>query len=361
MPWRRVGNAEMKAVSFRASGQPLELVDIAEPVAGDNEVILRVARCGISGLDLRMTEPGDHTPPCGTVLGHEISGEVVALGRGVQHLVAGDRVAATPTKGCGHCHFCLAGVSSACLQPPLYSGGGFAEYACVSASEAVLLPHSLSFSDGALVEPLAVALHGTRMVDVRDAYIRVIGAGPIGLAVVFWARRLGAGRIDVLEPTFERQVLAQSLGANWAGMPIPTPHDALSSQSVHAPEIVFECVGRPGLLLNAVSQVRPRGTVVSLGACMHAEPFPALAAIRREITMKFSALYSRQDLADAILALESVHFGPRAMLSTTVSLSELPRSFEKLRSPTWHCKVMVDPRMSNPTVDLTTHSERQSA
>jgi len=340
----------MQAAIFRAVGQPLEVATVDDLVPGENEVVLRVGRCGICGTDLHMTEPGGLAPPTGSVMGHEISGEVVALGRGVTRLKLGTRVAALPIKGCGHCAACRAGESKWCAKGAQYIGGGFADYARAGAHDSLVLPDSLSLADGALVEPLAVALHGVKMVDVRGAHVQVIGAGPIGLGTLFWARKAGAARIDVREGNLERQRMAHDFGADRVEPPMATPPlPQLLLGKVDAPEVVFECVGRPGLLLNAVSQVRPRGTVLSLGACMVTEPFLALSAMRREITIKFPAIYTLKDYQDSIDALESDAVGPRAMLTGTVSLAGLPEQLENLRLPSAHCKVMVDPWLHRDT------------
>jgi threonine dehydrogenase-like Zn-dependent dehydrogenase len=183
----------MKAAIFDALGQPLRIGEMPDPTPGPDEVILRVCRCGICGSDLHMTEDATFGLKGGEVIGHEFSGEVVAIGRDVTHLKTGDRVAAAPLKGCGACRACAAGEPAWCENTMALIGGGYAEYAALAARQVRKLPVDVSLADGALTEPLAVALHGVRRSGMKPGdRVLVVGAGAIGLAVVFWARRMGA-------------------------------------------------------------------------------------------------------------------------------------------------------------------------
>ncbi|MGI4876499.1 MAG: zinc-dependent alcohol dehydrogenase, partial [Janthinobacterium lividum] len=187
----------MKAVVMQGLRQPLVVETVADPAPATGELVVRVGRCGICGSDLHMTEDPAFHRKAGDVLGHEFAGEVVALGRGVEGFVIGDRVAVVPLGSCGHCPSCLAGEPAWCPQMRL-QGGGYAEYAVTDPRQCVRLPASASMADGAIIEPLAVALHGVLLAEMKAGdKVLVLGAGPIGLAVAFWARRLGAARVVV--------------------------------------------------------------------------------------------------------------------------------------------------------------------
>jgi (R,R)-butanediol dehydrogenase/meso-butanediol dehydrogenase/diacetyl reductase len=335
----------MKAAVFHEVGQPLQIADCPDPEPGEYEVVLKVGRCGICGSDLHMTEPGGIPPPSGSIIGHEIAGEVIALGKGVSRLKVGDLVAALPITGCGACAACLAGEPSWCVNGMRFLAGGYAQYARAGANECLLLPAGLTLADGALAEPLAVALHGVRMAPgLSGARVMVIGAGPIGLGAVYWAKRFGASHIEVVEGNAARGDMALKMGADTARPPAP-PADPTGAATdlVNAPEFVFECVGKPGLLAAAVAQVRPRGTVVSLGFCMAPEQFVAAAAAMREVTLKFPVLYTLQDYRITIDALNSGAVEPRAMITDVVGFDSLPERFESMRKPGHQCKVMIDP------------------
>jgi len=343
-PTTRWGKS-LKAAIFNALGEPLAIQERPEPTPADDQVILKVCRCGICGSDLHMTEPGSfYVPPSGFVLGHEIAGEVVAIGKSVRNIKVGDRVAALPITGCGACAACLAGEPAWCGIGMRFLAGGYAEYAVAGARECLVLPESITLQDGALVEPLAVALHGVRQTPgVSGAQAMVMGAGPIGLGVIYWLHRFGAARIDVVEGNPARAEMAMRLGATIVTAPDVTG-DPLSSQpNGQGPEFVFECVGRAGLLANAIARVRPRGTIVSLGFCVNPEQILASAAAQREVTLKFPKLYTLGDYQMTIDAFEAGHVEPRLMVTGLTSLDDLPTVFESLRKPGGECKIMVAP------------------
>ena len=185
----------MRAAVMQGLHKPLVIETVPDPRPGEGEVVVEVGRCGICGSDLHMTEDAAYGQGAGSILGHEFAGEVVELGKGVEGLTKGDLVAVSPLKSCGTCPACLAGNVSWCEKFGL-QGGGYAEYALTKPNQCVKLPKSASLADGAIIEPLAVALHGVAMSGMRIGdKVLILGAGPIGLAAAFWARRMGAGRV----------------------------------------------------------------------------------------------------------------------------------------------------------------------
>lgn len=186
----------MRAAVFRGAGQPLSIEELPQPTPHEGEVILKVGACGICGTDIHMTSGhGAIQVQPGHILGHEFAGEVVALGPGCRSLKVGDRVTSMPTVGCGRCAACLNGEPKWCAQRRSMQGG-YAQYLATGEASCTKLPIGLSMEDGALVEPLAVGIHGVDAAHLSvGARVLVIGAGPVGLATVFWARAHG-GRQD---------------------------------------------------------------------------------------------------------------------------------------------------------------------
>lgn len=321
---------------------------LPEPEPGPGQLLIRVARCGICGSDLHMTDGHGYTVPHGHVLGHEFAGEVVDIGKDVEGFRKGDRLAAMPISGCGHCRYCLAGQPAWCESLEFLSGG-YAEYALVSASTATKLPSTLSDADGALVEPLAVSLHGLAMARIEPgSSVLVQGAGPIGLAALFWARRLGAGRVDVIEGAEARARIAQQMGADSVSPPALLDPERLQ-KNFHDDrlyDIVIECVGRPSLLMQALSFLRPGGTVISLGYCFEPDGVVPAAAGNREARMIFPQLYTVNEFRYALNVLDAGATEPRHMVTQTVSLDSLPGVFDSLRSNPRECKVLIDPSVA---------------
>jgi 2-desacetyl-2-hydroxyethyl bacteriochlorophyllide A dehydrogenase len=340
----------MRAAVFKGVGLPLSIETRADPTPGEGEIVLEVGRCGICGTDLSMTDGSGQTFEIDSIIGHEFAGKVVALGRGVRGLKVDEHVAAMPFTGCGQCASCLTGRPNFCVR---FRGmaGGFAEYVCASERVAIRLPASLSLEDGALVEPLAVSLHGLALAQMAPgARVLVIGAGPIGLGAAFWARRLGANRVVVTANSRRSEELAMTLGANAFVHP-DTPGELAQTAAAALggmPDLVIEAVGKKSLIAQAIDCVRPAGTVVVLGFCSAPDSFIPAVAVWKEVKLQFAMTYSLQEFEHVAQVLDSGVIEPRAMVTDTVSLDTLPSTFEALRHRSHQCKVMVDPRGGKP-------------
>lgn len=335
----------MKAPVFKGVGKPLAIETLPDPTPGPGEIVLEVARCGICGTDLHMTDGHAQTYPENVVIGHEFAGEVVAVGRGVTNFKTGDRVAAMPVVGCGQCANCLAGETMWCDSGLNGILGGFGQYAIARAHAAIKLPKTLSVNDGALVEPLAVALHGVSLAELTlGARVLVQGAGPIGLGCVFWARQFGAGRIVVTSRSGRRESFAHLMGATAFVAVSDTMAEEVNTVLGGPPDVVFECVGVPGQLAHAINLVRPRGTVVLLGNCMVPDTIVPAQAMSKQVRIQGSMVYSRTEFEEVADVLDAGRADPRAMITETIGYAALPETFEALRKPTLQCKVLIDPR-----------------
>jgi 2-desacetyl-2-hydroxyethyl bacteriochlorophyllide A dehydrogenase len=332
----------MKAAVFHGAGLPLVVENVADPSPLPHEVVIRVDRCGICTSDIHMMETGAFLSP-GDVLGHECAGEVVACGSAVTKIRLGDHVAILPTAGCGQCVHCLAGEAKWC-QSHIFRQGGYAEFIVAAESNCLPLPSAVSMSDGALVEPMAVALHGVVRAGVATAAkVLVIGAGPIGLAAMFWSRRLGAASVIGMASSRRHAAIAETMGID----AFIENSDSIGTDVVKAfrqePDIVLECSGAPGLIAKAIGLVRPRGTVGVLGFCMQDDIFAPVVAISKEVDLRFAMTYGRRDFEQSIEAFDAGAIEPSAMITDTIGLEALPTTFESLRSRTHHCKVQVNP------------------
>jgi len=333
----------MKAAVFHELHKPLVVENVDDPRPSGAEVLVRVGRCGICGSDLHMTEEPAFGIQPGVILGHEFAGEIVELGQDAAGFKVGDHVAVAPLRGCGHCPSCLAGEPAWCSAMML-QGGGYAELAIATDRQCRKLPSTTSLEDGALVEPLAVALHGVALSGLTvDARVLVMGAGPIGLGVAFWARRRGAAKVAVLDLTTLQSDLAHTMGATSF---VTADIDSVAKVNAAlggAPDIVFECVGRPGIIAQALEHLRPRGTIVMLGLCTAEDSFIPFRAVSKEARLITSAFFTMGEYQVSLDALDGGKAPPHAMITETVALSAMPTAFEALRKRTSQCKVMVKP------------------
>ncbi len=341
----------MRAAVFREMSKPLVVETLPDPEPGPRELILRVRTCGICGSDLHMTEPTSVMPlALGSVMGHEFAGEVAGVGSALKgQWKEGDRVSGFPYICCGDSSPCLnfgggqavcgKGISIGLGQ----SHGGYSELVKIGGSGAYRLPDSVSFREGAMVEPLAVGLHAVDMAKMpRGATVLVIGAGPVGLAVMLWAKFLGARHVIVSEKADTRKQMAAKFGATDAIDPTQPLTPQVQKIAGKGPDIIFECVGAPGLI-NMAMMDAPRGCrLVIAGVCQQPDTIVPLMGIVKELELQFVLGYRPADFDYVIGMIASDRVDVAHMVTDIVDLDALPGAFEALRHPTHQCKVMLE-------------------
>jgi len=332
----------MKAVLFDSVGLPLSVGERPVPDPAHDEVLLRIAACGICGSDLHMTEdPKTFSLKQYDVLGHEFAGEVIRCGSAVSDLKPGDRVAVAPMLGCGHCDSCRRGEPAWCAEMVLI-GGGYAEFTTVAARQCRILPDDLPIEEGALAEPVAVALHCVMRSGLKPGdRVLILGAGPIGLLVAFWARRHGARHVIVADINMHQEARAASIGATGFAMSGPDLADEFRAQTGGAPDIVFECVGKRGLIDFACKLVRTHGTVVGVGLCVGGDDWDPFAALSKEIQLIFAVFFNMAEFETALCALGPGRYRPQALITGKIGFGDVPETFEGLKRRTTQCKVLI--------------------
>ena len=341
----------MKAAVFKEVGQPLRVESVADPSPGASELVVRVGFCGVCGTDLHATRAGLTTACCGQILGHEFVGEVVEVGPQAEGAWrVGERVCAMPFVACGRCPACASGRFYECGNKKVTgvdAQGGFAEYVATGCRETLRLPDSLDLQIAALVEPLAVGIHAVRMAQVGvGSRVLIIGAGPIGLTTALWCRFLGAREVVVSELTAARAELALHVGATQVLHPDPAAgSEELLAQYLDAagaaPDVIFECVGAPGLLQQCIEMAPFGSCIVPVGVCEKPDSVVPFYALVKELQIQFAMAYNRDDFETCVAMLAQGRIDVASLITDIVSLDELPDAFEALRTPGRQCKVLA--------------------
>ena len=332
-----------KAAVFQGFDAPLLVQDLAMPEPAPDGVVLRVTHCGICGSDLHMAHDPAFGAQPGDVFGHEFAGEVVALGRDCTQLQVGDQVSVIPLGGCGQCQTCRAGEPAWCSEMSL-QGGGYGQFTTTTERQCRKLPAGVTAEEGALAEPLAVALHGVALSGLTAGdRVLILGAGPIGLATAFWARRLGATAAVVQDIHPEARDLALAMGATDFLCTPDSPVQASDAALGRKADIVFDCAGAPPLLAQAIDQVRVKGRIVILALSTRETSFIPFAAVSKEVAVLTSAFFTLREYEAALDALASGAPVAEALVTRTISLDQLPEVFEGMKTGRSHGKVIVRP------------------
>jgi 2-desacetyl-2-hydroxyethyl bacteriochlorophyllide A dehydrogenase len=335
----------MKAAAFRRQNE-MAVIDAPEPSAGAGQVVLKVHNCGICGSDLHACQYGMGMPS-GSIMGHEFCGEILEIGAGVSGFKIGERVAGLPFVFCGECERCTSGMEIHCHNlKGLGLGqlpGAYAEFVACPAASLFKLPDNISSRDGALVEPLSVGLHAVKRSRLKAGMtVLVMGAGPIGLATLTWAKAKGAS-VVVSELAEGRGELARKLGADVVVNPqAQNPADKVREMTGHNPDLAFECIGIKGTLGQAISMVAPRGQVVVVGVCMETDEIQPLQCILREVDVNFVLGYDPADFDETIDALATGKIRPQPMVTDIIGVEQVPEMFRTLSRPGAHAKVLVE-------------------
>ena len=246
-------------------GAKFSVDEVAEPTPAAGQALVRVRAAGICGTDVHATQGlFPWTPPM--VLGHEYTGVVEAVGRGVSKRLIGRVVACEPSFGCGACAECAEGRVSQC--PRCTRVGGFAERVVLPVANLHALPRGLDPITAAMTEPAACCLAGLEQFALpRGATVLVIGGGIMGLLTMVLAGRRGARRLLLSDPIAERRAMATRLGAAATIDPSTEALDARVAELTNGrgADVVCEAVGKPELVSQALTLVRPGGVLQLVG------------------------------------------------------------------------------------------------
>lgn len=318
----------------------VEIRDVADPQPHHGQVLVRVEGSSICGSDLTGYWGVNARMRLPTIPGHEVAGTVVAVADGGRSELEGLRVAIEPNVSCRECEWCLSGLPNVCTQYRVLGEsmdvpGGLAEFVVVAGDQVYPLPDDISAIEGAVIQPLSISYHGVveRGAVAPDETILIIGAGPIGLAALLFARDIGARTVvaDVVE---DRLQIARRLGADLC----------IRADSADVAEAMREATGGRGAdvtveavggaqqqsLVDAVGATATRGRIVILGTfAKPPQPFPAYAFKNSELTMLGSHGHPGS-FAPTLDLVASGRIRPSDLITHTIPLADAASAFTML-------------------------------
>jgi len=326
----------MKAAVFHGAGQ-VEVMEVPRPELEPDEVLIRVGYCGICGSDLEAYHVGMYEP--GMIIGHEFAGTIEELGPGVTGWQVGDRVTANDAIPCGQCLPCTQGRLTDCESLTMIgvsADGAMADYCKITARGLHRLPDGVSLRQGALAEPLSVALHGVRQSRLKPGdYALVMGAGPIGLLTLQSALLGGARGVAVTEVDPVRSRLAAQLGATLVLDPTRSnvSVEMLRFTGGKMPDIAYICTGAAAAFRDAISLVRKGGQVYILGLCTEPVEADFMSVALGNLCLEGS-LAGWAEFPAAIDFIAQRRVNVEALVSHEITLDGVPcGGFERLCTP----------------------------
>ena len=334
------------------SNRDVRVEERPTPRIGPGELLVRVEACGICGSDVMEWYRLDRAP---LVLGHEIGGQVVAVGEGVVRYKEGDRVTAAHHVPCNTCHYCLSGHHTVCdtLRRTNFDPGGLAEYVRLPAINVdrgvFLLPDEVSYREATLVEPLACVVRAQRVAKVQPGQsLLVIGSGIAGLLHIQLARISGVGRIIATDINDYRLEAARRFGADFAfqaGKDLPDRLRQINQGRLA--DRVMVCTGAQSALRQALQCVERDGTVLFFAPTDSGVTVPlSINELfwRNEITLTTSYAGSPADYAAAVELVRDHRALMREMITHSLGLAETGLGFQLVAEARDSLKVIVEPQ-----------------
>ena len=337
----------MKALVLSEYKQ-LHLHDLPTPAPAADEILMRVAACGICGSDVHGFDgsTGRRIPPI--VMGHEAAGQVTAVGSEVTAFAPGDRVTIDSTVFCGRCDYCRNGEINLCDNRQVIGvscaefrrAGAFAEYVAVPQRVAYHLPETMSFSEAAMLEAVSVALHAVRVSEIRGEEAGstqaaetalVIGAGMIGLLTLQAALAAGISRVLIADIDPTRLDLAKKVGAKET---LLLSGDELVSEiyrrtADRGVDLALEAVGHNTTVAAGIGSVRKGGTVTLVGNISPEVTLPLQKVVSRQIRLQGSCA-SSGEYPEAMKLIASGKIQVKPLITAVAPLAEGPQWFQRL-------------------------------
>lgn len=341
----------MKKMLQQVMTAPKEIIfrEIDIPEVGDNEVLIKIKKIGICGSDIHVyhgTHPFTSYP---VTQGHEVSGEVVEVGKNVSKVKAGDRVTIEPQVRCGKCYPCRHGKYNLCEELKVMgfqTTGTASEYFKAPALNVTKLPDDMDYSKGAMIEPLAVAVHAiSRAGDIRGKRVSVIGAGPIGNLVAQSAKAMGAERVMLSDVSDYRLSLGKKVGIDAVYNTRETDYNAdlIDCFGPDKADIIYDCAGNDITMNSAIRSARKGSTIILVAVYAGMANVDLAVLNDHELDLNTTMMYRHEDYEKAIELVNEKKIDLESLMSNTFPFREYQKAYEYIdQNREKAMKVLID-------------------
>ncbi len=316
--------------------KPKEIIfeEVPVPQVKENEVLVKIMNIGICGSDIHVYHGQHPFTSYPVTQGHEVSGEITELGANVKDFCVGQKVTIEPQVYCGKCHPCRNGKYNLCEELKVMgfqTTGTASEYFAVDASKVTPIPSEMSFEEGAMIEPLAVAVHGVKQVgDVSGMNIVVIGAGPIGNLVAQTAKGMGAAKVMITDVSDYRLEKAKECGIDVC---VNTKEKDFGEAmlEVFGPDkadVIYDCAGNNITMGQAIKHARKGSIIVLVAVFAGMATIDLAVANDHELDIKSTMMYRHDDYVDGIRLVNEGKVLLRPLISKTFAFKDYLKAYE---------------------------------
>lgn len=336
----------MCKAAYYLGGEAINVDKVSNELPSDGQVQVNISYCGICGTDLHIFHGKmDKRVNIPQIMGHEISGVVAAVGKGVTRVKPGDKVTVMPLDWCGECPACASGYSHVCQNLKFLgidTQGGFQTYWTVPERTVLPLPSETPLDIAALTEPLAVACHDVRLSEIKPGdYAVILGGGPIGALIALTARQAGA-KVLVSEINAYRLNLLRELGFDTIN-PLESDIESYVKDKTRnaGADVVFEVTARQDGINTAINLTRVRGQIVVVGIFSDPPKIDLFQFFWRELKLRGARVYQKEDFEKAIEIIASNELPLDRIISATYPLNGLEEGLRKMESGGEIMKVLI--------------------
>lgn len=327
----------------------IEFRETPRPIAAEGQVLVRIMRIGICGSDIHVYHGKHPFTRYPVTQGHEVSGRIEAVGSGVEGLSVGQKVTIEPQVCCGHCYPCTHGKYNLCEELKVMgfqTTGTASEYFTVDAAKVTHLPETMSYDEGAMIEPLAVTVHAAkRFPELKGARVAILGCGPIGILLMQSCKALGAASVLVTDVSDYRLSVARSVGADYAVNTGETDmeqalRDAFGSDKA---DVIYDCAGSDITMGQAIRCARKGSTIVLVAVFSKLASVDLAVLNDHELELNTSMMYRHEDYVDAIRLVSEGKVQLRPLMSRHFAFRDYLKAYQYIdENREMTMKVIID-------------------